>query len=100
MHLALDLKQYVVSRVSPSSHSSYPQAPPFDVGLVTIDPHMVVILVHVGKNIMEDVVLDGELGVNIIAKDLRKKLGLLIPKPTLYTLRMANQTLTKPIGLI
>jgi hypothetical protein len=33
---------------------------------------MAIIPVHVGKNIMEDVVLDGELGVNIITKDLRK----------------------------
>jgi hypothetical protein len=33
---------------------------------------MAVISVHVGKNIVEDVLLDGELGVNIITKDLRK----------------------------
>jgi hypothetical protein len=44
--------------------------------------------------------LDGGLSINIIFEDLRKKLGLPIPKPTPYTLRMANQTLTKPIGLI
>jgi len=31
---------------------------------------------------------------------LRFKLGLLKPKPTLYNLRMANQTTTKPMGLI
>jgi hypothetical protein len=55
---------------------------------------------HLGKNIVEDVLLDGGLGVDIIIKDLRKKLGLLILKPASYTFRMANQTLTKPIGLI
>jgi hypothetical protein len=49
---------------------------------------------------VEDVLLDGESGVNIITKDLRKKLKLPIPKPTPYTLKMADQTLTKPIGLI
>jgi len=43
-----------------------------------------------GKNIMEDVSLDGGLGVNIIVKDLRKKLGLPILKFTPYTLRMAD----------
>jgi hypothetical protein len=53
--------------------------------------------VHVGKNIVEDVMLDGGLGVNIIAKDLRKKLRSPIPKPTPYTLKMEDQTLTKPI---
>jgi hypothetical protein len=48
------------------------QGPPFDVGLVAIDPHMTVIHVHVRKNIVEDVLLDGGLGVNIITKDLKK----------------------------
>jgi hypothetical protein len=43
MHLALDLIQYVVSRISPSSQPTHPQGPPFDVGLVAIDLHMVVI---------------------------------------------------------
>jgi hypothetical protein len=33
---------------------------------------MEVIPMHMGKNIVEDVLLDGELGVNIIIKDLRK----------------------------
>jgi hypothetical protein len=41
--------------------------------------------------------LDGGLGVNIITKDLRKKLRSPIPKPTPYTLKMEDQTLTKLI---
>ncbi len=49
---------------------------------------------------MEDVLLDGGLGVNIITEDLRKNLRLPIQKPTPYTLKMTNQTLTKPVGLI
>ncbi len=48
------------------------QAPPFDVGLVAIDPHMVVIPIHVGKNLVEDVLLDGGSSVNIITEDLRE----------------------------
>jgi hypothetical protein len=51
---------------------------------------MVLILVHVRKNIAEDVLLEKGLGVNIINEDLRKKIGLPIPKPTPYTLRMAD----------
>jgi hypothetical protein len=43
-----------------------------------------------GKNIMGDVLLDGGLGVNIVTKDLTKKLGLPFLKPTPYTLRMGN----------
>jgi hypothetical protein len=61
---------------------------------------MAIIPVHVGKNLVEDVLLDGGLGVNIITKDLREKLGLSIPKPAPHTLRMVDHTLTKPIGLI
>jgi hypothetical protein len=49
---------------------------------------------------MDDVLLDGGLGVNIIIEDLRKKLGLLIPKHVPYTFKMANQTLTKLVRLI
>jgi hypothetical protein len=72
MHLALDLKQYVVSRISLSNQPTHHQAPPSNVRLVVINPHMVVILVHVGKNIVENILLDGELGFNIVTKDLRK----------------------------
>jgi hypothetical protein len=46
--------------------------------------------VHVGKNIVEDVLLDGGLGVNIITEDLRKKWGLPILKLAPDTLRMVN----------
>ncbi len=74
MHLAPNLKQYVVSRVLPSSQPTNPQAPPSDVGSITVDPHMAIILVHVRKNIVQDVLLDGGSNVNIITKDLRKKL--------------------------
>jgi hypothetical protein len=59
MHLALDLKQYVVSRVLPSSQPTHPQSPPYDVGLVTIDLHMPIIPMHVGENIVEDVLWMG-----------------------------------------
>ncbi len=44
--------------------------------------------------------LDGGLSVNIITKQLRIRLGLPKPKLAPYNLRMANQTTTKPIGLI
>jgi hypothetical protein len=46
------------------------------------------------------VLLDGGFGVNIITKKLRVQLGLSKPKPTLYNLRMVNQTIAKPLGLI
>jgi hypothetical protein len=61
---------------------------------------MVVIQIHVGKNLVEDVSLDGWFKVNIITNDLLKKLGLPTPRLTLYTLRMVDHTLTKVVGLI
>jgi len=100
MHLALHFKQYVVFKISPNSQPTHLQAPPLDVGLVAIDLHMVIISVYVGKNLMEDVLLHGGSSVNIITKDLRKKLGLPIMKPKPYTLKMVDETLTKPVGLI
>jgi hypothetical protein len=90
----------MVSKMSLSSQPTHPQAPPSNVRSVVIDFHMAVISVHVGKNIMEDVLLDGGLGVNIIIEDLRKKIGLPILKLAPYTLRMTNQTLTKLVWLI
>jgi hypothetical protein len=67
---------------------------------VAIDPHMVVIHVQVAKNMVEDILLNGGFDVNIMTKELQNQLGLPSPKPTSYTLQMANQTITKPIGLI
>jgi len=72
MHLALDLKQNVVSRIFLSSQPTHHQALFSNVRLIVINPHMAIILMHVGKTIVEDNLLDGELGVNIIIKDLRK----------------------------
>jgi hypothetical protein len=67
---------------------------------VAIDHQMVVIQVQVRKNFIEDVPIDGGSGVNFITKKLRVQLGLSKPKPTPYNLHMADQTITKPLGLI
>jgi len=61
---------------------------------------MAIIQVEIGKNIIEDVLLDGGYGVNIITKQLRLKLGLSKPKLAPYNMKMAYQTTTKPVGLI
>jgi hypothetical protein len=42
------------------------------VVVVVVDPHMAIIQVQVGKNLVEDVLLDGGLVVNITTKILRK----------------------------
>jgi hypothetical protein len=61
---------------------------------------MAMIQVQVGKNFIEDVLLDGDSRVNNITKKLRVQLGLSKPKPALYNLHMVNQTIAKPLGFI
>ncbi len=61
---------------------------------------MAVIQVQIGKNIIEDVLLDGGSRINIIMEQLILRLGLPKPKPTPYNLRMAYQTTTKLMGFI
>jgi len=45
---------------------------------------MVDIQIQVGKNIVEDVLLNGRANVNIITKNLKTKLSLSKPRPTPY----------------
>jgi hypothetical protein len=61
---------------------------------------MEIIQIQVGKNFIEDILLDGGCRINIIIEKLRVQLGLSKPKPTPYNLHMVNQTITKPLGLI
>ncbi len=49
--------------------------------IVIIDNHMVVIQVQIRKNTIEDMLLDGGFGINIITKQLRLRLRLGLPKP-------------------
>jgi len=68
--------------------------------VVAIHNDMAIIQVQIGKNTIEDVLLDGHYGVNIITKQLRLRLRLPKPKPAPYNLRMANQITKKPMGFI
>jgi hypothetical protein len=68
--------------------------------IMAINNHMVVIQVQIGINTIDDVLLDGGYGVNIIIKQLRVRLGLPKPKYVPYNLRMANQTTTKLVRFI
>ncbi len=71
-----------------------------DTIAIKVDNMMAVIQVQVGKNIVEDVLINGGTNVNIITKNLRTKLGL--PKPRLvpYDLKMVDQSMTRPLGII
>ena len=65
-----------------------------------IDKHMPVISICIGKNVVDDVLLDGGLGANVITEEERCRLRLLKPSPTPFNLKMANGAIAKPIGLL
>jgi hypothetical protein len=70
------------------------------VASIAIDLHLAIIQIHVGRNVVDDMLLDRGSRTNIIDKDLRKQFGLPSTKPTLYVFRMADHYLTKLIEAI
>ncbi len=104
------LKKYIWQKLKPKKIQNVSKTtivkqvgslvPEVGIVAVTIDNHMVVIQVQIGKNTIEDVLLDRDSGINIITKQLRLKLGLPKLKHAPYNLRMADQTTTKLVGLI
>ncbi len=60
-NLAPNLKQYVFVKLFPKTTNCPSRIQPYHNLDVAIDPHMVVIQVHVGKNLVVDVLLDGYL---------------------------------------
>jgi hypothetical protein len=71
-----------------------------DIVTIKVDNQVAIIQVEIGKNIIEDVLLDGKASVNIITENLRKKMGLPKLRPTPYHLKMQDQNMTKPLGII
>jgi hypothetical protein len=61
---------------------------------------MEVIQIQIGKNTINDVLLYGGFGINIITKQLRLGLGLPKPKLAPYNLKKVDQTTIEPMGLI
>jgi hypothetical protein len=57
-------------------------------------------VVEVGKNFNDDVFIDGGSGISFITKNLWIQLGMSKPNWSPYNLRMANQPIAKPLGLI
>jgi hypothetical protein len=62
------LKQYVATNIALGRKNIIVVGPNPIIVLVAIDPHITVILVQVGKNIVKDVLLNGEFGMNIMMK--------------------------------
>ena len=93
--LSPSLTEFVRSRliavVAPPSRTPTTEA---------IDKHMPVISICIGKNVVDDVVLDNGSGVNVITEEERRRLGLLKPSSAPFNLKMANETIAKPTGLL
>ena len=105
--LALDLFEYVCN------YTTEHEAPPDKEILVqdqpvvqkattapiAVDRQMPVIQLQIGRNLVDNVLLDGGSGVNIMSEDLRRKLGLPKSNPLPYNLRMADSSGFQPVGL-
>jgi len=51
---------------------------------------MAMIQVQVGNNFIDDVLIDGCCGINIIIENLKVQLGLSKPNPVFYNLHMVD----------
>jgi hypothetical protein len=51
---------------------------------------MVIILVHLGKNLAEDVLFEGGSKINVIFEDLHKKLDLPLTSSEWYIILLPN----------
>jgi hypothetical protein len=67
---------------------------------MAIDQHMAMTQIQVGKNFMDDVLIDGCFKVNIITLNLKVQLGMSKPNLAPYNLRMESQTIVKAFSLI
>jgi hypothetical protein len=67
---------------------------------IVVNNQMVVIQVQVGKNNIEDVMLDGRTNVNIIINNFITNLGLPKPRPIPYHLRMVGWSMNTPLIII
>ena len=69
-------------------------------GAVDVDRGLPIITIQVGKETLENVLLDEGSGANLIIEEERIWMGMQTPLPALYQLCMVNQVLAQPVGLI
>jgi len=67
---------------------------------MAVDHQMAVIVVHVEKKMVNDVLLDGKSRVNLITTRLWQKLGLPPPQRTPFNLQMADFSFNKPLEIV
>jgi hypothetical protein len=79
-----NLRQYVTAKIAPRRKIVIMPGPNPVIAFVAIDPHMVVIKIQVGKNMVEDILLGGGSNTNIMTKELQKWLRPPSPKLAPY----------------
>jgi hypothetical protein len=65
-----NLRQYVATKFAPRRITIIISKPNPVIAFVAIDPHMVMIHIQVGKNMVEDILLGGRSAMNIMTKEL------------------------------
>jgi hypothetical protein len=70
------------------------------VAATSVDHQIEAIVVHVGKNMVDNVLLDGGSRVNVIVDGLRRKLGLPPPQPIPFNFKMVDFSFNKPLGIV
>jgi len=103
MSIATSITKYIQRQLlrptSPTPTTTTHTPIPVDT-IVAVDRHMPIISVMIGTNKLDDVLLDGGSGVNVITEQERCRLGLPTPTAAPYKLRMADGTLVQPVGLL
>jgi hypothetical protein len=111
LKIAHKLKRYIWQKLKQKKNQNLNKAtidnqvsssrPKVGTIVVTIDNHMVITQIQIGKNIIKDVFMDGGFGVNIIVeRTIELRLGLPKLKPAPYNLKMVDQITIKLVGLI
>jgi hypothetical protein len=74
----------------------------FEVNTIAtkVDNQMAIIQVQVGKNIIEDILIDGRVNVNFIIENFKTKLGLPQPRLAPYHLRMVDHNMIRCLRII
>ncbi len=97
-HLVPNLKQYVLTWLSPLPKPSHPLKLKITTASTTKDPHMAVIPIHVGKNLVENMLLNGDPELILLLRIFKTNQVCLHLDLPLTPLKW--QPLTKLVGLI
>jgi hypothetical protein len=101
LKLAPDVNMYLTT----TNKQSAPNEGTTSKAIITIDAmvvdhQMTIIVAHVRKNMVDDVLLDGRLGVNAIKYGLKQILKLPPPQPVPFNLLMVDFSFIKPVGIV